>query len=106
MVKIVGFTYYSISGQLSGGDATGGTFGKATVSIAGFFGAVQQASITCGIAAAVCAVILAAILLITSNNPPGRERVKDQLTAITIGCAGLAVAGTILAVVANIGASF
>ena len=36
----------------------------------------------------------------------GRERAKQQLITIAIGCAMLAATGTILAVVANIGASF
>ena len=72
----------------------------------GFFGALQKVTLTCGIAAAVCAVIVVAILIVTSNNPMGRERAKQQLITIAIGCAMLAATGTILAVVANIGASF
>ena len=63
-------------------------------------------ALTCGVAAAVCAVICVAILLVTSNNPHGREHAKGQLTAIAIGCAALATTGTFLAIVANIGASF
>ena len=106
MLAIGRYILYELSTQLAGGDATSGTFGKATVSIVGFFGAIQKVAVTCGVAAAVCAVLLVAILIVTSNNPHGREQAKGQMIAIATGCAALATAGSILAVAANIGASF
>lgn len=83
-----------------------GLLAKQPASIVGFFGALQKVALTCGIAAAVCAIIVVAILIMTSNNPMGREEAKKQLITIAIGCALLATTGTLLAIVANIGASF
>lgn len=91
---------------LAGGDATGGAFGKATVAAVRFFNAIRVLAVTCGVAAAVCAVVLVAILLSTSTNPMERSRLKMRIGGIAIACAVLTASSTILAIMANIGASW
>lgn len=98
--------YYTLSGYLSGGDATGGTFGNATTAIIGFFGEIQNIAFICGVASAVCAVLVVAILIATAQNPRERQRAKEWIIAIAVGCVVLAAVGTILATSASIGASF
>lgn len=106
MERIANCTNCTLTGLLSGGDGTGGVFGGVTTSLIGIFAAVQKIAVTCGVASAVCAIILAAIFIATANRPQAREELKGRINAIAIGCIFLGGTGLILAVAANIGASF